>query len=232
MEHSFSLSISGRVFSRSGGHDDEYTDPFAQMLSRIHREAASVGKGGWHDPVRRMTMFDPQLLPFVSYAVSVYRCDCPHEMWDTGAFIDALNEIEGDLTDNDERHLFAGAVLFCVDRALACYQRSRFWEAENWADCAQHLRFSMWNIDFPATENGADFGEKMRALNLARHRANHAARDRVVSEWEKAPATWPGAEKAGRYFADLLAKEGSSYEPRTVTGWIRAHAKKIGRRLR
>ncbi len=236
MEHSFDLSISGRVFSRSGGHEDE-DDPFARMLARLHHEAASVGiKGGWHDPVRRMTMFNPRLLTFVSYAVSVYRCDCPPRYWDTGTFIDALNETEGAAEDGAGKWYFAGALLFCVDRALALYQRGRhrgaFNEAEDWANCAQWLRFSLRHFDEPTTESCADLSEKMKALNLARHRSNHAARERVVSEWEKSPSTWPSAEKAGLYFADLLAKEGSTYEPRTVTDWIRTHARKVGIRFR
>ena len=191
MEHSFDLSISGRVFSKTGKHEDERDDSFSHMLARLHDEAASVGmKGGWYDPVRG-TMFSPQLLPFISYAVSVYRCDCSLGFWDTGAFIDALNETEGTTEEGVGEKYFAGAILFCVDRALACYQRGRcrrpFDEAENWADCAQLLRFSLRYFSDPEMVkcDGRSASAVGRIAADARHAENRAKAESIKAWWRE-----------------------------------------------
>lgn len=70
----------------------------------------------------------------------------------------------------------------------------------------------------------------MRAekLNIARHRKTSEAKTKAIEEWEKDKSKFISAEKYGLYLADWLEKQGFQYEPRTVTGWIRAHAKQIG----
>jgi hypothetical protein len=73
---------------------------------------------------------------------------------------------------------------------------------------------------------------KSEQLNLARHRKRNEAMSTVLNNWEKEPAKFPSAEKAGLFFADWLLNRGFDYTPRTVTGWIRGHAKKTGVRLR
>lgn len=72
----------------------------------------------------------------------------------------------------------------------------------------------------------------IKALNDARHRKRNEAVEAVKKEWEKDPSKFLSAEKAGLYFSDWLSNRGFEYEPRTVTGWIRAHAKEKGVRFR
>lgn len=69
-------------------------------------------------------------------------------------------------------------------------------------------------------------------LNIARHQKRNEAQARAIGEWEKDPVRFPSAEKAGLYLADWLNEQGFQYEPRTVTGWVRAHAKTIGVKFR
>lgn len=74
--------------------------------------------------------------------------------------------------------------------------------------------------------------EHAKKLSRLRHRERDEARQAVLAEWEKNPAAFPSAEKAGNYYADWLQSQGKTFEPRTVTGWIRSHAKDKGIRFR
>jgi hypothetical protein len=76
--------------------------------------------------------------------------------------------------------------------------------------------------------------QRSRELNAARHAKTNNAKEIVIREWEKTRNQFPSAEKAGQHYADWLVSEGHirSIEPRTVTGWIRNHAKKVGVRFR
>lgn len=71
-------------------------------------------------------------------------------------------------------------------------------------------------------------------LSMARHRNTNNARDLVCAEWAKDSDAFPSAEKAGIHFASWIVEAGhlKTIEPRTVTRWIREHAKAIGRRFR
>ncbi len=71
-------------------------------------------------------------------------------------------------------------------------------------------------------------------LNAARHKGTNAAKELVCGEWAKATDAFPSAEKAGIHFADWLMAGGrvKTIQPRTVTKWIREHAKAIGIRFR
>jgi hypothetical protein len=71
-----------------------------------------------------------------------------------------------------------------------------------------------------------------RKLNIARHQNRNEALALATTEWGKDPNKFSSAEKAGLHFADWLDQHGFSYEPRTVTGWIRAYARKIGVKFR
>lgn len=222
MDHSITRSISGRSFSKFSGQDEE-DDDFVRTLSTLHREACRIGLEAGSD------VFNHRLLSFAELAVWVYRHHCTWRFWNTGALVEVMEDMRGDeRITGGVKWWFSGAMLFCVDRALACYQRHNSEKnliAAEWM-CSAIFLGSLLGL------NTDDHREKMKALNLARHRPNHDARERVVSEWQKNPATWPSAEKAGLHFSDLLAKEGSTYQPRTVTGWIRAHANLKGIRIR
>lgn len=69
-------------------------------------------------------------------------------------------------------------------------------------------------------------------LNIARHQKRNEALELVTNEWAKNPSQFNSAEKAGNYFSDWLKPQDISYEPRTVTGWLRSYAKKVGIKLR
>lgn len=78
-------------------------------------------------------------------------------------------------------------------------------------------------------------------LNAARHKTTNEAKDLVCAKWEKATNAFPSAEKAGNFYADWLEDERIGYllkgkqvffQPRAVTGWIRAHARKKGIKFR
>jgi hypothetical protein len=73
---------------------------------------------------------------------------------------------------------------------------------------------------------------RSKQLNTMRHAKTHDARELAVKDWEKAPYAFPSAEQAGGYYADWLETKGYKFTPRTVTGWIRIHAKEIGVKFR
>ncbi len=74
--------------------------------------------------------------------------------------------------------------------------------------------------------------EHAKKLSRLRHRDRDDARQAVLIAWEQNPTAFPSAEKAGNHFADWLQGQGKSFEPRTVTGWIRSHAKDKGIKFR
>lgn len=73
---------------------------------------------------------------------------------------------------------------------------------------------------------------KSEKLNIERHRKTNEAKNDVLSEWSKAPSDFPSAEKAGLHFYEWLKDQGRDFEPRTITGWIRLHAKELGIKFR
>lgn len=74
--------------------------------------------------------------------------------------------------------------------------------------------------------------EHAKKLSRLRHRDRDDARQAVLTAWEQNPTAFPSAEKAGNHYADWLQSQGKSFEPRTVTGWIRSHAKDKGIKFR
>ena len=69
-------------------------------------------------------------------------------------------------------------------------------------------------------------------LNIARHQKRNQAVGLVTSEWAKNPSQFNSAEKAGLHYAEWLKVYDFQFEPRTITGWLRTYAKKVGIRLR
>lgn len=118
---------------------------------------------------------------------------------------------------------------------------------------AEHLREIRWLVAYCKAKSDGELTEALRKqhtefhrvarqekseraneLNKRRHATTNHAKDVVTAEWAKSPSQFPSAEKAGIYFADWLESQDivKSIEPRTVTGWIRAHAKQQGIKLR
>lgn len=76
--------------------------------------------------------------------------------------------------------------------------------------------------------------ERSRQMNQTRHEKTYEAKAMAIAEWVKDTTKYRSAEKAGNAIAAWLESQkilnpalGEPYEPRTVTGWIRDHAKKI-----
>lgn len=118
---------------------------------------------------------------------------------------------------------------------------------------AEHLREIQWFASFRKAKSDVELTEALRKqhseyhrvtlqdkserakeLNKLRHATTNHAKEVVTAEWAKSPSQFPSAEKAGAYFSEWLESQAivKSIEPRTVTGWIRAYAKKNGIRLR
>lgn len=74
---------------------------------------------------------------------------------------------------------------------------------------------------------------KFKELNMKRHAPNREAKDKVLREWEENRDQFLSAEKAGGHYASWLTEKGyKDYTPRTITTWIREHAKEIGVKFR
>lgn len=74
---------------------------------------------------------------------------------------------------------------------------------------------------------------KAAYLNDARHERNRETRKLACAEWDKDRTKYPSAEKAGRFISEQLESIGrTGCAPRTVTAWIRDHAKANGVKLR
>lgn len=112
---------------------------------------------------------------------------------------------------------------------------------------AEHLRDAAWLTSYSEKLGDAKVAETLREqdeesrrqktalskqLNLVRHQKTSEARTMAIEEFMKDPHRFPSAEKAGNHLADWLRDYGRSYEPRTVTNWIRAYAKSINLRFR
>lgn len=229
--------MANEVFRSVTGRDFP-GDAFGAVLLDLHFDGVECGLPHIpRDEWKIGAIFNPDLLAYVRYIAFIYRHYCFYRRWDSGAVVEAIFSDRFDDTKNlGERdggisQILSAAILFCADRSLVRYLRGQDNDAAHWFCSARRISLALDSVERNWNSVEASI-KKMTQLNVTRHKANHAARDRVVSEWEKAQATWPSAEKAGLYFADLLAKEGSTYQPRTVTGWIRAHAKKVGVRFR
>lgn len=100
------------------------------MLRRLQSEIVM--------PYMSPTGISNDLLPFALFAVQHWldsKC-----FWTNESFFAAAESH----SDNDEWILrLQGAELFCIDRSLSNYARGKVFWAEDWADCAQWLRFSI-----------------------------------------------------------------------------------------
>ena len=74
--------------------------------------------------------------------------------------------------------------------------------------------------------------ERKKELADSRHADTRSVKELVLKRWEKNPSEYPSASKAGIEYAKWLKEQGHEYEPSTITGWIRTHAKAIGVKLR
>jgi hypothetical protein len=177
----------------------------------------------------------------VSLVIAFWR-DCGR-LWSNALFFEVLPIIQ-DVEDDLQWACIVAACLLCLDRALVHGDRGHVREAEDWFDCAQWLRFSLDMGGLIGRTNMIAIlagylqldaearSQRARQLNELRHTKTRDAREKIVCDWEKDPSRFRSAAKAGIYYSDWLADQGYHFEPRTVTDWIRAHAKAIDRKLR
>lgn len=70
--------------------------------------------------------------------------------------------------------------------------------------------------------------EQAKQMNIKRHEETYKARALAIGEWQNKFSPKLSSEKAGLQLSDWLEEHHKLfYEPRTITGWIRAHKKAI-----
>jgi hypothetical protein len=74
--------------------------------------------------------------------------------------------------------------------------------------------------------------ERARELSQRRHSDTYEAKRLVQEDWSKNRTQFRSAEQAGLHYADWLEQKGYQFQPRTITGWIREHAKLKSIKLR
>jgi hypothetical protein len=208
MEHLFSRSVSGRVFSRP---------------ESFHRDACRVGLKGASVVINEGMSFDPKLLAFVKYAVWFYRHTCDCGWWDMGGFINSLDEIER--IEGDEEWYFSGALLFCVDRALACYQRNpQSLLRLEWSRSAHFLRFALFSLGDPAMAKGGGISASAvgKIAAHARHAKNRETAEAIKAWWRESKDSQKSMDAAAEC-ASL--KFGVAF--RTARNHIGVEAKKL-----
>lgn len=231
MHHQADRSISGRVFSRSG--IDQEDDPFSQALRDFHWQGfQQVKNTGFHWPAMQdgVLYFNPGTLGSVSFSLWFYRRNCRPGYWDGARFREHLDRCGCD-TDKPSsepvRWYLAGAVLFCVDRALACYQRRRYKKADLWRDAAQALLFG--NLKPPVDKVAA--GRKGAA---ARHVKEKKVQNEICAEFDRRRGEWRSPRSAATALTPLAIaraaalgwemSEGEAF--RTVYGWLLVRSSK------
>lgn len=74
--------------------------------------------------------------------------------------------------------------------------------------------------------------ERKKGLSDSRHAESRLEKEMVIKKWEVNKSEFSSAEKAGVFYSDWLSNQGREVAPRTVSKWIRDHAKTIGVKLR
>ena len=152
-------------------------------------------------------------------------------------------EYGDDMPDAKPYELFAALSLLLVEKAMYWIKRDllavagdKAIQAMEAVSHAEHL----YSMETSRTRAEAEFQqaelerrrERSKALNAIRHRRTDTAKEMVITEWTKNRSNWPSAAQAGNDLADYLKTQSMKYEPRTVTGWILSHAKKMNIKLR
>jgi hypothetical protein len=149
------------------------------------------------------------------------------------SILDLMNSFP-ELT-SDERHFIASRYLFYALEAV-CFGEQLKAIASTESDFLTEIQsiHGRYN-EILAIQKVAErkrYEQWSKEMNFQRHKKNHDAKKRVVDEWSKDPSRFPSAEKAGVYFTEWLKSSGLSFEPRTVTTWIREYAKQNEIKLR
>ncbi len=221
MQNHLHLSISGRIFSRSGTELDQ-DDPFAQILRRHHLDGAWLIKGSG----RFIPQIDPAALGGACFAVWFYRRKCDLGYWDSQLFCDELNSIHVNTKkpkSEPVRLYVAGAVLLCVDRALANYQRGRNGKAVLWSECAESL---LQDDPFRKPFDPVAAGRKGAAV---RHAPELQLKKEMCELFEA--RTWPSPRQAATKLLQHAISRGKEVGFRmstdeahnTLYGWFREY---------
>lgn len=216
-------TITGRPFSECG--------QIGYLCNRLPME----GFMSLFQKVYPAKVDDEKIWFHLSSIVSWYRTSGRHGYWDNKPFFEWLESQS--LTPEDKPYALYGALLLCVDRAIACGIRDHMHDAEQWFDCAQWLRFSL----APDEVNEAaiqHFSELELNLSNGRHQGaqsqKKAAADRderilnMNADLLKHPDTkrWT-LDKRAAHICDRIFKNEKTkerYSPGTIIGKIQGQA--------
>ncbi|MHB0916661.1 MAG: hypothetical protein ACYC1G_02705 [Thiobacillus sp.] len=174
-------------------------------------------------------LFAVLALSLLAEALNWLSCNSAHKVLDgMDAALDALTLGTGlkAIKTNTNLSIAGGCALKAMD-AICHAEHLRHMER-----LEEKYATKLKANDLAEAKHGEERSRRNKDLNDARHRKRNEAVEKAIREWEKDPSKYPSAEKAGLHLADWLTPQGFEYEPRTVTGWIRTHAKKIGVRFR
>ena len=138
--------------------------------------------------------------------------------WSSDKFIDWL--VSRAPTEDDRYYFVYAALLFCIDRAVACAARARDEEAEHWFDSADWLRILLSNSSKRQPNTPSAFA---RLGAQARHAETYALRSFVIQYWRDNIDPDLSAEKAAGKLTEVFEKP----EFRTIASYIRKEKRAI-----
>lgn len=173
---------------------------------------------------------------------STVEFDVPDDLMLGGFFVDLLSEREFSKATPYCFTLTSGRQigeieLICALMMIQIVQVTNYIQAQN-AVAVGMLMWDLHRLDVEIDrilrdrDLSEEARERSRKLLQKRHRKTDEAKAAVCAEWASAPTAHPSAEKAGRHYSEWLETQGIRYEPRTVTRWIREHAKATGVKFR
>lgn len=138
--------------------------------------------------------------------------------WSTNEFVEWL--VSRAPTVDDRYYFVYAALLFCIDRSVACAARARDEEAEHWFDSADWLRILLANSAKRRTNTPSAFA---RLGAKARHAETYALRSSVIQYWRDNIDPDLSAEKAAGKLTEVFNKP----EFRTIASYIRKEKRAI-----
>ena len=135
----------------------------------------------------------------------------PGFWWSNDKFMEWLASCEP--TKDDQHYFLYAALLFCIDRAVACSAHDRDDEAGHWFDNADWLRIMSWTNSKGLLDTSSAFG---RRGAQARHGPTYALRSDIIQYWRDNIDSNLSAEKAAGKLTEVFEKP----EFRTIASYI------------
>jgi hypothetical protein len=104
---------------------------------------------------------------------------------------------------------------------------------------SEHLYEAAWLMSYTEKEKDKEWlridterrrkekSDRAKELNIARHKETYKAKELVIEEWKRLEPTGISPPRAGNKLSKWLESQSLSYEPTTITNWIRAYKKEI-----